>query len=178
MAKDKTKPKVKGIPNRHLHSRVSFLYQAASYLAAQGVSNHGAAEAQGSSKALTTNSKGQEEEDPIKADEEATKDLGLLRSRPTGHSLQLVFQLRAVSRKAQIRLTRDVKRSICKNCNALLDPGKSSLVEVENLSRGGKKTWADVLVIKCLTCGEKKRYPIGSNRQLRKSERASPLIRT
>jgi hypothetical protein len=31
--------------------------------------------------------------------------------------------------------------------------------EIRNESRGGKKPWADVLVVRCFACGTEKRFP-------------------
>ena len=42
---------------------------------------------------------------------------------------------------------------------------------VENLSNGGRKPHADVLVIECGSCGAQKRWPIGARRQRKKGER-------
>lgn len=74
--------------------------------------------------------------------------------------------------KSQIRLSQDVKHSICKRCSAILIPGSTSSSKVENLSRGGKKPWADVLVIECNVCSAQKRFPVGAKRQPRKNLRA------
>jgi ribonuclease P protein subunit RPR2 len=44
---------------------------------------------------------------------------------------------------------------------------------VENQSKGGRKPWADILVMRCLTCGHAKRYPVSVPKQRRKSARTS-----
>jgi hypothetical protein len=43
----------------------------------------------------------------------------------------------------------------------MLVPGASCTTRLENRSRGGKKSWADVLVVVCLGCGIEKRFPVG-----------------
>lgn len=181
MAKIKTAKGSKGVPNKHLHSRISYLYQAAAYLTLQQ-----------NTEIFQKESKSAEEHEDIKVPESAGTsskvacadlDGSVLESstssmapKPTkpassGLALQLSSHLRGVSLKGQVRLSHDLKRSICKCCNTILIPGRTSTTTIENQSRGGKKPWADVLVIKCSTCGSKKRFPIGSERQTRKTAR-------
>ncbi|KAI9709901.1 MAG: hypothetical protein M1820_002978 [Bogoriella megaspora] len=89
----------------------------------------------------------------------------------SGLSRHLVNQLLTTRRKSQIRLSREMKRSICKRCETVLIPGSSCRAFEENISKGGKKKWCDNLVIECLKCGAQKRFPVGLRRQLKKSER-------
>jgi ribonuclease P protein subunit RPR2 len=42
--------------------------------------------------------------------------------------------------------------------------------QIENLSKGGRKPWADVLVVRCRVCGFVKRYPVGARRQRKKKD--------
>ena len=88
-----------------------------------------------------------------------------------GLPLLLTAQLQAVSQKAQIRLSHDMKRSICKACSTPLMPDTTSETRIENKSRAEKKPCADVLVIQCRNCHAEKRFPIGAQRQKRKAER-------
>lgn len=148
MAKDKP-PKTKGVPNKHLHSRSTFLYQAAAYLTLRA----GALDA---NKAL----------DSAQSSRAPQSHQGL--------ALQLGSDLQTVSRKGQVRLSSELKRTICKTCNTVLIPGRTATQAVENESKGGKKSWADVLVITCALCRSKKRFPIGAKRQGKKSERQPP----
>ena len=83
----------------------------------------------------------------------------------------LISQLRAVASKGQIQLARQVKHRFCKKCDAILDDTTSSCM-IENDSKGGKKPWADVCVVKCLSCNAAKRCPIGAARQVSRSTRA------
>ena len=53
-----------------------------------------------------------------------------------------------LSTKYNVRLPRDMKRYICKDCHTFLLPGKTAQVRVKK----GK------IVIKCLHCGNYKRY--------------------
>ncbi|PVI05839.1 Rpr2-domain-containing protein [Periconia macrospinosa] len=133
MAKDKP-PKTKGVPNKHLHARTTFLYQAATYLTLHSAT-------------------------------------GASASVPSSLALQLGSDLQIVSRKSQVRLSADLKRTICKTCNTVLIPGRTATHTVENDSKGGKKPWADVLVVGCTFCGAKKRFPVGATKQQSKAER-------
>lgn len=142
MAKGKP-PKPKGISNKHLHARTTFLYQAATYLTFQS---------------------------PTKNSESHTEDANQIQ-QPSPLALQLGADLHTVSRKAQLRLSVDLKRSICKSCNTLLVPGRTASQEIENQSKGGKKPWADVLIVSCKCCGSKRRMPVGAKRQPKKRNR-------
>jgi ribonuclease P protein subunit RPR2 len=153
-------PKAKGIPNKHLHARSTFLYQATTYLCLQTTIH----------------------------DNEATTDVteGAQTASYDGHkiqkhsplALQLGSDLQQVSRKGQLRLAVDLKRSICKSCNTVLIPGRTATQTIENLSRGGRKPWADVLVIACNLCGGKKRLPVGATKQLKKAKRQATSAAT
>ncbi|KAF1977933.1 Rpr2-domain-containing protein [Bimuria novae-zelandiae CBS 107.79] len=144
MAKTK-QPKPKGVPNKHLHARTTFLYQAATYLTLRA---------------------GAPEQSHI----ESAKSGNVPQSR-SGLALQMASDLHTVSRKGQVRLSSELKRSICKTCYTSLIPGRTATQTIENDSRGGKKPWADVLVMACTVCGTKKRFPVGAKRQLKKSKR-------
>jgi ribonuclease P protein subunit RPR2 len=85
--------------------------------------------------------------------------------------LQLGADLQQVSRKAQLRLSVDMKRTICKRCNTILVHGRTATQTLENASKGGKKPWADVLVLECKVCGGKKRFPMGMEKQAKKGAR-------
>ncbi|KAF1962974.1 Rpr2-domain-containing protein, partial [Byssothecium circinans] len=149
MAKDKL-PKTKGVPNKHLHARTTFLYQAATYLTLQTVTSKPGA----SGTPMDT------------SQENKTLTPGY-----SGLAIQLGSDLHSVSRKGQIRLNVDLKRNICKSCNSVLIAGRTATHEIENQSKGAKKPWADVLVVGCTICGSKKRFPVGAKRQLKKNER-------
>lgn len=43
----------------------------------------------------------------------------------------------------------------------MLVPGVSCEHRIENLSKGGRKAWADVLIVRCWGCGCLKRFPVG-----------------
>jgi ribonuclease P protein subunit RPR2 len=145
MAKDKL-PKPKGVPNKHLHIRTTFLYQAAAYLTLQAAANDSKQSQPDESNSACS---------PL--------------------ALQLGADLHTVSRKAQLRLALDLKRSMCKSCHTVLVPGRTATQLVENQSKGGKKPWADVVVVSCNFCDGKKRFPAGAKRQPKKSVRKAAL---
>ncbi|KAM0259227.1 hypothetical protein ACHAQJ_003432 [Trichoderma viride] len=176
MAKQKGNP---GIQNRHIYTRASYLYQAASYLA------NCAQQTKGETKPENTQHDGN-------ASSALKKDVS---SSSTAHgdefahsnqerkviinlSHQVISDMRSVSLKAQIRQSPAIKQTICKYCDAVQIEGKTCHSTVENLSKGGRKPWADVLVTRCDTCGNVKRYPISASRQKRRSLRAPGTPKT
>lgn len=140
------------ITQKHLHSRVSYLYQAAAYLASVDLHSAG----QGESNV---------ERVPVAESVPAQANF-------VAQSSYMLNQMRAVSLKSQVRLSREIKHSVCKRCSRLLIPGRTSTERIENLSNGSQKPWADVLVICCKVCGTCKRFPVGSKRIRRKSTRS------
>ncbi|CAF3464618.1 unnamed protein product [Fusarium graminearum] len=146
----------KSVQNRIIYSRASYLYQAASYLAQQqslvrqDVLSKSSTSGQGHSASTST-----------KNEQKALQNL----------SRQAVTDLRAVTQKTQIRQSPAMKQAICKFCDTLQIEGDTCTSTVENASKGGRKPWADVLTIKCRTCGNVKRYPVSAPRQKRKALR-------
>lgn len=175
MAKDKAKGS-KGVPNKHLHARVAFLQQAATYLALQRC----ASDAMSSSPETSLRSRDPQNNDlrtgPLPEDVDiASKPHETPRAKVPFHSSGLPHylssHLRQVALKAQIRLDPSVKRVFCKTCNAVLIEGETCLKFTENLSRGGRKSHAEMLVLDCQACGTKKRFPMAVARQRKKNER-------
>ncbi|KAH0364677.1 hypothetical protein KCU65_g6653, partial [Aureobasidium melanogenum] len=136
----------KSVPNKHLHARIAYLHQAATHLALK------------QQPVTNSNSTG-----------------AVSKLQQHGLPLLLAAQLQAVSQKAQIRLSHDMKRSICKVCSTPLMPDTTSKTRIDNKSRAGKKSCADVLVIQCQNCNAEKRFPVGATRQKRKAERKAAL---
>ena len=144
-----------GVPNRAVYSRLSFLYQASALLATQqepGVPGQVADATPNIASAARSRSR----------TDQHIRD---------GLSRRLLADMRSVSLKTLLRLSPDVKRTVCKFCDSLLVEGKTCVSTVENKSKGGAKPWADVLVIKCQTCSREKRFPIAARRQPRRPER-------
>ncbi|KAK1998207.1 RNAse P Rpr2/Rpp21/SNM1 subunit domain-containing protein [Colletotrichum falcatum] len=146
------KPKSESLPNRHAYTRVSYLHQAAAYLATVQSPN---SDSRHAPHAL-------DDEEHSKTNETVAR--------------RFVSDIRAVSLKAQIRPSPSLKQTMCKYCDSLLVEGKTCSTTVENLSKGGKKPWADVLVTKCKTCGNVKRFPVSAPRQKRRPFREQKTV--
>ena len=152
MAKNK---QAASVQNRPIYSRISYLYQAASYLSTTRQDGNQSSE---ESTQSTSCSDDQNSHSPMAMTKQAM-------------SRRLLSDLRASSHKSQIRLAPSMKHTICKYCDTLLVEGDTSTSTVENQSKGGKKPWADVLVVKCNTCGGLKRFPVQAARQKRRPAR-------
>lgn len=194
MGKAKAKSqKVATVPHKHLHSRISYLYQAASYLANVKRSSADSVP----TKIYPEDSPASiHPEKPLVVPEWSTRPTTIVTSPSTltadeersqvapaitarvANSLQrqMVSHLHAVSLKAQIRLSPALKRTVCKRCHTLLIPGSTCHERLENLSRGGKKPWADILILHCDTCGTQKRTPVRAARQKNMSERSKDRV--
>jgi len=155
MAKEKKSSGKGALPNKNVHLRISFLHQAALYL-----SNHvNTTEATKSMSRRESGSSPQPSEEP---------------QMYGGQTRYMLNHMKGVSRKSVIRLDKQTKRKVCKGCDQLLD-APSSLHVVENESKGGKKPWADVLVIKCGNCGTSKRFPTNA-RVLRQQQQEEEKV--
>jgi ribonuclease P protein subunit RPR2 len=148
MAKTKGS-KGKSVPSKHIHYRLSYLHQAASYL----------------SVVRQTKVEGAKESDR-KDDLSAETASSLPQPSPDyAQSRHLLSQLRAVSLKSQTRLAPQVKHSLCKCCSSLFIAGKTVTTRIVNGSKGERKSSADVLVVQCTFCGTVKRFPVGQSRK-------------
>jgi ribonuclease P protein subunit RPR2 len=145
--------KAGSIPSKALYSRISYLHQAATYLATQQLLD--TATSQGEKQTATASSPSDKAHQGI--------------------ARRLVTDLRIVGQKSVIRMAPEIKRSICKHCDTVLIDGSTCTSQVENKSKGGIKPWADVLVRKCNACGFAKRFPM-SSRQKRRPHRSPKVI--
>lgn len=159
----------KGAHNKHLRARIAYLNQVATYMALQQppLENTGASSDKAKSD-LTSVALG--EPAAPRTSESLQPELTVIAG---GLPSLYASHLRAVSLKSQVRLSQDTKRFVCKICNMPLIPGRTSIEHMENRSKGGKKSWADVSVIHCLNCLVDKRFPVGARRQSKKSARRS-----
>lgn len=152
------------VPNRQAHSRISFLYQAANYMAnlprktadlplenQRQIHSNNVLPPQGQASVKSP----EEQAEGNSTDTKATL-------RQYAISMYFASHISTIGQKSQAKVSKDIKRTMCKGCAVPLLPGKTSTTRVENKSRGGKKPWADVLVVRCKLCGMEKRYPIGS----------------
>lgn len=183
MAKSKEKSG-KGVQNKHLYSRASYMHRAAEYLSAQVTSDfEKSGEAQPSSSeaappnepgasAMTTSvsAAAQLSSSPASGSSSATRN-----TLPPLVGRHLLTQMRGVSRKTQTRIPREIKRAVCKRCDTLLVPGRTASAATENESKGGRKKHADVYVVRCLACGTAKRFPVGMEKQVRKGLRVKKV---
>ncbi|KAK8073772.1 hypothetical protein PG994_004671 [Apiospora phragmitis] len=137
------------VPNRPIYSRISYLYQAASHLAA-------------STRQDSTPATGDRGVNQPTETKESKPDQTQLRQTCSRH---LLTTMKTTSEKAVISLSPALKHTVCKYCDSLLIEGETCVSVVENASKGGKKPWADVLVIRCKACKGVKRFPVGASRQ-------------
>lgn len=183
MAKEKTKS---GVTHKHLHARISFLQQAATYLTSQAQPHSTQLAGGHQDTAIVKNSSiidrsvatSHEQHDSFTDGRQSSTTA----TRPPADSpfqlppsgglpLLLSAHMSQVARKSQIRLSSEVKHRTCKRCNTTLVEGMTSTKTTENLSKGRRRPHADVLVVECRSCGAPKRFPIGAKRQSRKSKR-------
>ena len=184
MAKQKVP---KGVPNKHLHARIAYLHKIANYLSTQSLAKPDKSPQHAASEEISTSTTTEEQPDsnppPGTLATDATTSLANLKPSPgypstatfnppaSGLPLQLTAQLRSVAQKGQIRLSRDLKHSFCKICSSPLIEGETCIRSTENLSRKGRKPWAEVAIVTCCACGASKRFPVGAKRQKRKALR-------
>ena len=153
---------VPGVQNRHIYSRASYLYQAGNFLARQACRSRDDSAKQKSSS--------------LESAEQAKREKEITAAK--NMSRQTLADMRAVSLKVQIRQSPALKQTICKFCDTLQIEGETCRSVVENQSKGGRKPWADVLVMHCQTCGHVKRYPVSSRRQTRRPFRSQQIDKT
>ncbi|CAK7204430.1 hypothetical protein SEUCBS139899_007187 [Sporothrix eucalyptigena] len=158
MAKGKGTTGNAAVTNRPAYSRVSFLYQAAALLAGPKPSK--------SSSELSISTGPEDGSANDNKTEDATTPVPM-----HGMARQLLSQMRSVSRKTNMRLRTSMKHRVCKYCDSLLLEGTTCVSVVENRSRGGRKSWADILAVTCTTCGRIRRYPVSAPRQPRRPVR-------
>jgi ribonuclease P protein subunit RPR2 len=168
MAKAKVAKKEAKNTQSHIRARLDYLHKAAAYLQAKSTEqdshkraqtaheghealNDKSAHVQTASNRTYQNPELHQRALPL-SQNQAEEPLGNL-------SRMCVSHLRDVAMKTQIRLPVTLKRTLCKRCATLLTPGVTCSYEIRNESRGGKKPWADVLIVRCLSCSTEKRFP-------------------
>ncbi|KAG6061736.1 hypothetical protein E4U32_002838 [Claviceps aff. humidiphila group G2b] len=168
MAKPKGQP---GIQNRAIYSRASYLYQAATYLSNCADSLENAASTTPSKPSKPEVGGVEQQQNQQQNQQQQQQQYNKQKKAVEKMSRLAISEMRAVSLKAQIRQSPALKRTVCKFCDTLLVEGRSCSSTIENLSKQGRKPWADVLVITCKTCENVKRIPVDAPRQKRKSLR-------
>lgn len=161
------------VPNWQAYARTSFLYQAANYMAslpktaiaAPGQENKALREEHGPTETPSIQSKGWKSSEDILGTLATSSSPDSNPGEGQGLSAYFASHISSIGLKTQAKCAPEIKRTICKRCKSILIPGKSSTSKIENLSRGSRKPWADVLVIRCKLCEMEKRYPVGAQRQ-------------
>ncbi|KAL2795939.1 RNAse P Rpr2/Rpp21/SNM1 subunit domain-containing protein [Aspergillus keveii] len=172
MAKLKGGKGSSGGVNSHVRARINFLYNAATLLQT----------ASRTSEAVQHTVKPVEDEmmTGLTPDEAHTNG-GFSRDpadRVPTLARTYISQMRGVSLKSQLRLPIEQKRSFCKRCDILLIAGDNCTEEFRNSSRGSRKPWAEVRVVRCTTCGTEKRFPRTDRRSSKLSTRQKPQTAT
>lgn len=178
MAKAKAENGVKRVQNRHCYSRIAFLHQAAQHLASKQFlldpNPQLVNTAQNKDKPLYAVASVSTQAEEKSASTDGIKQATMLQAVDGfGLSRRLASHILTVSRKVSVRASREMRRSICKRCSSVLIPGQTADHKVENKSRGGLKSCADVMVVTCSACGFEKRYPFGAQRQPGKKDRVA-----
>lgn len=178
MAKARIQKEAKNAKS-HLKARMDYLQQAAKYL--QDVHLRGrAAAGTNTINPQTTLANKENSAQTATSNTALSKDVTMSQAsdgqkatkKPlTNISRVYTSHMRGVSLKTQTRLSVPVKRSFCKRCDTTLIPEVNCTQEIRNDSRGCKKPWANVLVIRCLVCSTEKRFPQAEKRSKKLSER-------
>ncbi len=139
----------KKVSHPHLYARLSFLHQAAQLLESQELSKAEAAP---------------HEHKPVAQQHEGID----FEAKSNAIARELSYHSSVITRKSKLHIEPSIKRTICKRCSSKLIEGPTSFSRIENKSCGGLKSWADVLVVTCLSCKMQKRFPIGQARGQKK----------
>ncbi|CAI7574442.1 unnamed protein product [Penicillium viridicatum] len=137
MAKAKGKKETKNSKNSqsHIRARLDYLHQAAAYFQDKSTL------AEGQIGKVHNN--------------EHTSVAGHIDPEDNGHTVDAQLHVCSVNQKK----TQEPLRNLSRRCDTILIPGVTCSHETKNASRGGKKPWANVLVVRCLSCGTEKRFP-------------------
>lgn len=65
---------------------------------------------------------------------------------------------RKIGLRYNIRLSKDLKRKFCKNCNSLLIPGMTSQTRLKSKRK--------IMTVKCLKCNKVYRYPYSKRKNI------------
>lgn len=72
-------------------------------------------------------------------------------------SRRYIDLVRRISKRTKVRVPRETKRYLCKNCGIILVPGRNARVRLSARTGG--------VVITCLSCGVFRRYPVSRRRR-------------
>ncbi|CAI7649866.1 unnamed protein product [Penicillium glandicola] len=160
MAKAKGKKEAKNSKNSqsHIRARLDYLHQAAAYF--QGKAT--LAKDQNAQVYNNDHTSVSDHVDSASHTVDSKQEVCFMKQKKTQEPLRNL---------SRIRLPVTLKRSVCKRCDTILTPGVTCSHEIRNTSRGGKKPWANVLVVQCLSCGTEKRFPQTEKRGKKLAER-------
>ncbi|KAL4817708.1 RNAse P Rpr2/Rpp21/SNM1 subunit domain-containing protein [Aspergillus spinulosporus] len=161
MAKTKGKKGSGGGGNSHVRARINYLYNAAAYLQSK---------AAGAPEDVTARDEVMSEANTASPLAKRPRNDCRVECAPRIARL-CISQMRGVSQKSQLRLPIEQKRSFCKRCDTLLIPGTTCIEETRNPSRGARKPWAEVRIVRCNICGTEKRFPQTDKRSRKMIER-------
>lgn len=168
MAKLKTET-VKKVAHPHLHARLAFLQRAAHLLEEQQLRTQLVVEP----TPRTGNSENLNSASELEAPDLEKEVLvpSIQKSNPLAREMS--SHTIAIIKKTKLRISPDLKRTICKRCSSKLIEGQSSFTRTENKSRDGRKAWAEVVVVTCQFCEMEKRIPLGQKRGRKKDQRST-----
>jgi ribonuclease P protein subunit RPR2 len=180
----------KGSANKHLQARINYLHQAATYLASRSleistengtplpttVDDQRLNPGEHGFRKGRTHDRQSQRDAGIQTVQASSPAMNCNAHKMGGLSSRLSSQLRQVAAKSQARLPISMKHSACKRCNTTLVEGQTCTKFIENLSSGGRKPHANVLVLRCSACKAEQRFPVGATRRTRKSDRKSTDI--
>lgn len=155
MPASKNKKAESGGVHSHLRARLTYMHKASTYLFSQ---QH-ALNVMGENNQTPKGAFGTETPYLSKEKEQHFREQHIRPIQQACLPRHYIGQMRGVSLKSQQRLSIETKRSFCKRCDLPLVPGVTCTEEIQNASKGGKKPWADVLVVRCSACEAEKRFP-------------------
>ncbi|KAK5807334.1 hypothetical protein VI817_001592 [Penicillium citrinum] len=162
----------------HLKARMGFLEKAANYLQAAKTTGKNIDEVSETDETsqMSRNADYTSTKENAKT-EVGTRTPRTIQAPSSNLSRVYISQMYGVSLKTLTRLPIQTKRSFCKRCETPLSSGTTCTIETQNASRGRKKPWADVMVIRCLVCGTEKRFPETGRRSQKLLERRQLIQR-
>ncbi|KAJ5600554.1 hypothetical protein N7450_001621 [Penicillium hetheringtonii] len=152
----------------HLKARMGFLEKAANYLQAAKTTGKNIDEVSETDETsqMSRNADYTSTKENAKT-EVGTRTPRTIQAPSSNLSRVYISQMYGVSLKTLTRLPIQTKRVV----KPPLSSGTTCTIETQNASRGRKKPWADVMVIRCLVCGTEKRFPETGRRSQKLLER-------
>ncbi|KAJ5241956.1 uncharacterized protein N7469_000283 [Penicillium citrinum] len=158
----------------HLKARMGFLEKAANYLQAAKTTGKNIDEVSETDETsqMSRNADYTSTKENAKT-EVGTRTPRTIQAPSSNLSRVYISQMYGISLKTLTRLPIQTKRVV----KPPLSSGTTCTIETQNASRGRKKPWADVMVIRCLVCGTEKRFPETGRRSQKLLERRQLIQR-